>query len=83
MAILDGVKNAFIDKVLNNVLDGDKGSNILGALLTAVVAAKVDYVKAMAGFQFKSAGDAAESAKLVSAVALATFAWFVGKKKPV
>lgn len=81
MAILDGVKNAFIGKVLNQVLDGNKGSNILGAVITAVLGSQIDYVKAMAGFHFDNAANAAESAKLVSVVVLATFAYFVGKKK--
>jgi hypothetical protein len=82
MAIIDGVKNAFISKLLEHVLDGNKGSNILGAIITAILAANVDYSKALRGFQFQKPDEAMEAAKLTGAVVLAVFAYFVGKKKP-
>ncbi|HXR39691.1 MAG TPA: hypothetical protein VN776_11385 [Terracidiphilus sp.] len=81
MAVLDGVKNAFINKLLEHVLDGNKGSNILGIIITGILAQHIDYTKAIAGFQFTNADNAAESAKLIGTVVVAVFAYFVGKKK--
>jgi hypothetical protein len=79
--MLDSIKDAFINRVLGKLLDGNTGSNILGVLITAVIAAHIDYVKAFAGFQFNNSDNAMESAKLVGTVITAIFAYFVGKKK--
>ena len=81
MVVLDSVKNAFINQALKRVLDGNTGSNILGVILAAVVGANINYAKAMAGFKFDNQENAMESAKLVGTVAVALFAYFVGKKK--
>ena len=83
MAVLDGVKNAFINQLLKRTLDGNTGSNILGVVITAVLGANINYTKAFAGFKFDNADNAAESAKLVATLVLAVFAYFVGKKKQV
>ena len=80
MAVLDGVKNAFIGKLLGQVLDGNKGSNILGVIIAAVIGAQINYVKALNGFKFDNLDYATESAKLVGTVVVAVFAYFVGKK---
>ncbi len=81
MAILDGVKSVFIRSTLERILDGNTGSNILGAILTAVLAANINFMKAVDGFKFDSADNAQESAKLVTTTVLALFAYFVGKHK--
>lgn len=81
MAALDTVKNAFIQKLIEKLLDGDKGSNLLGAVLVAILGAHINYMQALAGFKFENMTDAGESAKVVGTVVLAVFAWFVGKKK--
>jgi hypothetical protein len=82
MAVLNGVKNAFINKLLERMLDGNQGSNILGALIAAVMGARIDYVKALDGFKFDNMDNAMESAKLVGTILVAVFAYFVGKKTP-
>jgi len=74
------VENAFINQVLKRVLDGDKGSNILGVIIVAVVGANIDFAKAIAGFKFQDQAASMESAKLVGTVICAVFAYFVGKK---
>jgi hypothetical protein len=81
MAILDGVKNAFINQTLKKVLDGNTGSNILGVVILAIMQANINYTKAIAGFKFDNQENAMESAKLVGTVVVAAFAYFVGKKK--
>jgi hypothetical protein len=75
------IQNAFIGKLLEHLLDGNKGSNVLGAILTAILAAHVDYSKALKGFKFDDMDASMESAKLAGAVVLAVFAYFVGRKK--
>ena len=81
---IQGVENAFINKLLEHVLDGNKGSNILGAILTAVVGSQINYVRAFQGFRFDNMDNAMESAKLVGTLVVAVFALFVGKKnKPL
>jgi len=77
----DSIKDAFVNRLLAKMLDGNTGSNILGVLITAVIAAHIDYVKAFAGFQFNNSDNAMESAKLVGTILTATFAYFVGKKR--
>jgi hypothetical protein len=81
MALLDGLKNTFINKVLGHILDGNKGSNILGVVIAGVMGANIDYMKAFAGFKFDNATNTTESAKLVGTLITCTFAYFVGKKK--
>jgi uncharacterized membrane protein len=80
MAVLDSVKNTFINTLLKRMLDGNQGSNILGVLITAVVGAQINYVKALDGFKFDNADNATEAAKLVATIVVAVFAYFVGKK---
>jgi len=79
--MIDSIKNAFINKLLERLLDGDKGSNILGAIITAVVGSQINYVRAFQGFQFDNMDNSMESARLVGTLVVAVFAWFVGKKK--
>lgn len=79
--MLDTIKNAFINRLLTQMLDGNKGSNILGAILTAMLAANINYAKALAGFRFDNMDNAAESAKLLATIVLAVFAYFVGKRE--
>lgn len=87
MKLLNPIKNAFTAKVLRdlaghvtNPLNGNKGSNILGAVLVAVLAVNIDYMKAIEGFKFEDPKASEESAKLVSAAIAGAFAWYVGKK---
>lgn len=79
--MLAPIENAFIDRVLTHVLDGNKGSNILGFLLLALLSTHIDWVKAFRGFQFQDQDAAMESAKLVGTILVSVFAWFVGKRK--
>jgi hypothetical protein len=81
MALLDGVKNAFINRTLKHVLDGNKGSNILTLILLAVLQSDINYMLAFRGFQFENTEAAMESAKLVGCMIVAVFGFFVGRKK--
>jgi len=74
------VENAFINQVLKHVLDGNKGSNILGAVIAALMGANINWSLAIAGFKFQDAAATTESAKLVGTVVVCVFAYFVGKK---
>lgn len=76
------IENAFINRLLQHVLDGDKGSNLLGAVLVALLAGNIDWVKALQGFKFNNQDEAMESAKVAGIVVVAVFSWFVGKGKP-
>ena len=78
----DLVENAFINATLDHVLDGNKGSNILGAILVPVLAAKIDWAKCIRGLQFNDLDAATELAKLTAILTLAVYAFFVGRKKP-
>lgn len=80
--MLSIIENTFINQVLKHILDGNKGSNILGAIIMGLMAANLDWAKAIAGFKFQDAAAATESAKLVGTMVCALFAYFVGKKKP-
>ena len=75
------VENAFINKTLEHVLDGNKGSNILTAILVPVLGAKLDWAKAIRGFSLEKMDDAMEAAKLTGLVVVAVFGYFVGRKK--
>lgn len=78
--MLNDIKDAFVNHVLKQVLDGDTGSNILGVLITAVMVSHIDYVAALEGIHFDNAANTAETAKLVGTLVSAVFAYFVGKK---
>lgn len=83
MAALDGVKNAFINKVLShllNPLNGNNGSNIANVILTPILGASIDWMKAFRGFQFQNMDESMESAKLVGLLVMSVFLYFVGKK---
>ena len=75
------VENAFIKAVLKHALDGNKGSNILGAIILALTALDVNWAKAIAGVHMQDTDSALELAKVVSAVIAAVFAYFVGKNR--
>jgi hypothetical protein len=81
MGAIKLVKNAFIGKVLNKSLEGFTGSNIIGAVLVVVVGSDIDYVDAIEGFKFEDMKKSMESAKLVGAIAVGLFTWFVGRKE--
>jgi hypothetical protein len=72
--------NLFIDKLLAQILDGNKGSNILTALLVPLVAAHVDWLLAARGVRFQDAGAIGELAKVAGLVILALYGWRVGKR---
>ena len=78
--MIGAIENAFINKLLSHILDGDKGSNLLGVVLVALLGAKIDWVKAFQGFKFDNQEAAMESAKLAGIIVVAVFSWFVGKK---
>ncbi|HZT29731.1 MAG TPA: hypothetical protein VFA33_07610 [Bryobacteraceae bacterium] len=80
--MIPSVQNLFINKVLEHILDGNKGSNILTAILTAVLGARINWAQACRGFRCDNAEDAAEAAKLVGVLVLAVFGYYVGKKTP-
>lgn len=80
MGIIDGLKNTFISKVLNQVLDGNKGSNILTVIITAIIGANLDYMKAFRGFKFENPDEVSEAAKLVGVLVLAIYGYFIGKR---
>ena len=81
MGLQQSLENAFINRLLDKVLDGNNGSNILGALILAVQAGHINYAQAIAGFQFKDLNDTLQSANLVGTLVAVLFAWFVGKRK--
>lgn len=74
-------KNLLINKTLEHVLDGNKGSNLLTALLVPLLAAKIDWVKAGRGFQCQDSDSVLEAAKVAGIVILAIWGWFIGKRK--
>jgi hypothetical protein len=78
--MLNSVKNAFVDKFLQHILDGNKGSNLLTVLLLPLVGAKIDWLLAFQGLQFNDVAAAAELAKVVGFLVLGVFGYFVGKK---
>lgn len=80
-AIKKAIQNAFIRRALTKALEGNTGSNIIGAVLVAIVASNVNYTDAFEGFRFEDMNKAMESAKLVGAIGLGLFAWFVGRKE--
>ncbi len=69
----------FIDKVLKQLLDGDKGSTVLTLILTPVVAAGINWPLALQGLT--SQESALELAKVVGLVACAVWGWFIGRKQ--
>lgn len=75
------IENAFINKLLEHVLDGNKGSNILTALLVPILAAHIDWALALKGAQFDDMNASLELAKVIGLVLLGLFGYFVGKKK--
>ena len=77
----DLVENAFINETLKHVLDGNKGSNILGAILVPALGAKIDWALCVRGLKFDDMAAAAELAKLTGILVLGTYAFFVGRKK--
>lgn len=80
--MLNTIKNAFIKKLLEHVLDGNKGSNILTAILVPVLAANVDWTLAIKGMKFDDMAAAIELSKVVGLVLVGLFGYLVGKKKP-
>jgi hypothetical protein len=75
------IENAFINRVLQHVLDGNKGSNILTLIVLAMLEQHINWALAFQGFHFQDMTAAMESAKLVGAFVVAVFGYFVGKKK--
>lgn len=78
---MDMLKNLFINKVLKNMVDGDKGSTVLGTLVTAILALDINYAKAIKGFQFQDPEAVGESAKLVGGALLWVWSFFIGRKR--
>lgn len=71
--------NALIDKALDYVLDGNKGSNILVAVLVPLLGAHINWYLALLCFQCP--GSEAEMCKVLGLVLIAVFGYLVGKKK--
>ena len=82
MAIKETLENAFVQKVLEHVLDGDKGSTLLTAILTPVVAANMNWALVLRGLHFQDLAGVQELAKLAGLLLVAIWGWRVGKKKP-
>jgi hypothetical protein len=81
MGVQDSIEDAFINRLLSKVLEGNTGSNILGAVILAVQAGHINYAQAIQGFQFNNLANATESASLVGTLIVGVFAYFVGKNK--
>jgi len=75
------IENAFINKVLQHLLDGNKGSNILTVVILGLLSQNINWALAFQGFHFQDMTAAMESAKLVGAFVVAVFGYCVGKKK--
>ena len=73
------IKNAVVNKVLKNVLDGNKGSNILTAILVPVLAAGINWDLFVKGLHFQDTTAALEVAKVIGIVILGFLGWLVGK----
>jgi hypothetical protein len=72
--------NALIDKALDYALDGNKGSNILVAVLVPLLGAHINWSLALGCFECP--GSEAELCKVFGLVLIAVFGYLVGKKKP-
>lgn len=75
------IKIFFAKKVLGNILDGNKGSNLLTFVLEFLVLSEIDMEKAVSGFAFEGYASVTESIKLVGAIVLGVYGFFVGRHK--
>ena len=73
------VLNLFMNKVLKQLLDGDKGSTILTAILTPIIGAQINWPLAFQGFA--SDQSAVELAKVVGLALAAVWGFFIGHRK--
>lgn len=70
-----------MNRLLKAALGGNVGSNILTVILGAIMAAEIDFGKAFRGLQFQDNDCAMELAKLIGAIVVGVFGFFVGRKK--
>ena len=73
------VLKLFVDKILKQKLDGDKGSTILTIVLAPVVAANINWPLAFQGLT--SEQSATELSKVVGLALCAVWGFFVGRKQ--
>jgi hypothetical protein len=73
------IKNALFKRALKNLLDGNKGTNALNAMLTPVLLAQVDYALALRGFQFQDTRAVLELLKFVLIALNGLLLYFIGK----
>lgn len=70
---IDSIKGAFVKALLNKLVDGDKGSTVLGVAAGAALAANLNWGLIMEGFH--SQASAMELGKLAGVVGLAVYGW--------
>lgn len=78
MRIPGFVLKLFIDKVLKQLLDGDKGSTILTIIVAPLVAANINWSLAFQGLT--SEQSATELAKAVGLALCAIWGFFIGRR---
>lgn len=78
---MDALKNLFINQMLKRMLDGKQGSTLLGAVVAGILAMNIDYVRAIAGFQFEDPAAVAEAAKLAGGAVALLWGFLIGRKE--
>lgn len=76
---MNTLKNLLINRVLKHVLDGNKGSNIITLILTALLGANINWMLASQGMQFKDQAAVLELAKGLGVALVALYGYLVGK----
>jgi len=78
MAIVNSIKGVVVKQALKTMLDGDKGSTMLGTVAAALLTAGIDWSKLMQGPG--TADGATEIGKIVGVVLLVLWGLKAGKK---
>ena len=80
MGLLGAAKGEFIQKALETLTHGDKGSTMLGAIATAILLSGVNFGDLFSSDEHKQA---VAMGLIAGSLVMAVWGWFIGKKKDV
>lgn len=80
MGIANSIKGKMVDVVLKRLMDGDKGSSLLGLMAGALLAANIDFGRVFAFFQNPTQENCIEAAKALAVVIAVVWGYFIGRK---
>lgn len=77
--MLDKIKNVVIQKALQHLLDGNKGSNLLTMALIPLLAAKVNWMLALQGLHGQSTAAVLEALRAAGVILVGVTGYYIGK----